>query len=113
MRDYKPTLGNRWYHGTTDDETLTVGGLDAGRLGRSDVIDDRGSFWTPDRARAETYADMQHGNRPGTRPVIIEADDADLGPFLGPFPRGSGSDMMVPVGRFPDVPNNIFRRSPP
>jgi len=44
-------------------------------------------------------------------PVILVADDKDIGPFLQPIPRGIAGEMHIPVASFPLVPRTAFKFS--
>ena len=111
----------KWYHGTTDAQTLTEVGPNArdnerfGSTGPDGAqLDDRGLFLTPDRDIAQNYADDQAGWRGGGRqPIVLEAEHARIQHLLEPIDGAYQGEMMIPKDRFPEVGPDIFRPAEP
>ncbi len=110
-----------WYHGTDSASAAKIiaNGLNTADFLASIPDDPRGFFVTLDPTDAGDYARLRTFDRnkllpkgtPKLTPVILAADDKDIGKFLQPVPGGIAGEMHIPVADFPLVPRDAFKLS--
>jgi hypothetical protein len=118
MTQGAPDTEDILYHGTTDTETVTTGGLSAAEMrARTGKFYDphEGFSLTPHRDIAEQYAKGRAADPsyPGDVPTIIEVSRSSLDALGVQLVPGEVGELKIPTSDFPKVGPGIFRRSSP